>query len=107
MARKSVINQQVTNTAAQLHAAPANTPQTISFALATNVSGSSETLTLWIVPDGDSRGDANKYLDAVAIGDGDARKLVEIVPATLSGGDSIHAQASANSAINLLVSVGT
>lgn len=73
-------------------------------ATVTNPTGSSATLDVWVVNDGDSRGDSNKVYHFLAVGAGETKGLQALINLTMEKNAAIHAQASAASALSVQIS---
>lgn len=82
----------------------AGTSVQIETATASNTSGSSANLTLSLVPAGGTADGTHRILSAVAIAAGATLVLKDDLDGVILGsGDSIHAQASAGAAIDLVI----
>jgi hypothetical protein len=78
--------------------------RTIDAATVANVTGAAATLTLWHVPSGGSRSDANKMVHALAVPAGGNVVLDTVLNQAIAANASVHAEASAATALTLLIS---
>jgi hypothetical protein len=76
----------------------------IDAATVINHTGSAATLTVWQVPNAGSRANANLLVNALSIADGTTVTLAPLVNHAIAQNASIHAEASAASALTLIVS---
>lgn len=87
-----------------LFTVPAAESAVVKHAVACNTSGASVTLTVSIVPSGGAADGTHRVLSAMPIAAGDSLPLTDLLgEACLGTGDSIHAQASAATAIDLVI----
>jgi len=98
----------LTTSATVLYTAPANTRTLLGKLTLTNISGSSASVTIYIVPRGGTPGTSNEIWKTLTIPAGgnntECRDVTEIVNHVLEAGDSLQALASANSAITARLS---
>lgn len=100
--RFSASTSQLTTAATTLYTATAVRAQ-VHAATFLNTSGAGVTITLHLVPNGGSVGDANMILKAKALNAGESYKPLELVGQWLNPGDTIQALASANTAVSAMI----
>ena len=103
MSKRLFFHGAVSDTAGVVIAGASQT-RAIDAATVTNHSGSAVTLTIWQVPNAGSRENANLMLAALSIADGSTVTLAPLVNQAIAQNASIHAQASAATALSLMVS---
>lgn len=79
--------------------APTNTHAIIDKFTATNLDGSSQTVSIYLVPSGGSAGNDNLIVKEKSISSGDTESIDELKNHTLNSGDSIQVLASIASKI--------
>lgn len=105
VAAKCLINSKyAANSVATEYTAPASTRVIVDKFTATNIDSSSRTLSVYLVPSGDSASDANLVLDSVSIAANTCRDCTELKNQILNAGDTIQVLASASSNINIRAS---
>jgi|TARA_R100000306_G_C4265994_1_gene87690 hypothetical protein len=70
----------------------------------TNTDSSARTFSIWIVPSGGSRANSNLIIDDRSVAVDETVDSTELINHVLEGGDSIHAVASAATAITVKIS---
>lgn len=68
-----------------------------------NTSGGAVTVTVHLVPTGESVGDANMILKAKSLNAGESYKVIEAIGQWMSSGDAIHALASSATAVSVMM----
>lgn len=81
------------------YTAPSDTKSIIDKFTATNVTGTGETIDIWLIPNGQTVGNEYKILDSFAIAANTCVDITELKNHVLDTGGYIYAQASAGSAI--------
>lgn len=102
---KSLLFHGMVGDSAAIVVAGESVTRTIDAVRVENVTGSAVTVTLWQVPSGGSRSDATIMVKDLSVS---ANSRVSLAPflanQALAQNASVHAQASAASAINLMIS---
>lgn len=96
----------ITATAATIYAVPANNQTVVNTVLAANTTGSSATITVELVPSGDSAATGYEFAAAVSVA---ANSTVSLLPLAgtqlvMNPGDELYAKQGTASAVNLIVS---
>lgn len=91
-------------TVAPLYTSPLNGIAVIKRAVFTNTSTDPQTITVYVVRNGDSPDATNIVIDARAISAGDTDLAPELANLVLGGGDSVQALASLNAVVNATAS---
>ncbi|WP_109477711.1 hypothetical protein [Paraburkholderia sp. C35] len=94
----------LTTSDAAYYTSPNNTTSVLKRTVFTNTSASAVTVTVNVVRSGGSSVTTNVIIPPYAIAAGKTYVSPELAGMTLGPGDSIHALASANSAINMMSS---
>jgi len=100
--RFSPSTSQLTTSASTIYTATGLRAQVLA-ATVTNTSGGAVSVTIYLVPNGQSAGDANTLVKARSLNAGESYKVIELVGQAMNAGDTIQALASANTAISMMV----
>ena len=102
--KRLVPGSRLTTSAATYYTTPDNTVATISAMTVTNTTSAAVTVTIHLVPNASSAGNANVVLFEKVIPPGQSRIVGEAIGQSLAMGGTIQAQASAATSITLVAS---
>lgn len=100
--RFSASTSQLTTSATTIYTAT-NVRSQIHAAVFTNTTGGAITITVYLVPTGQSAAAANTVISARSLAAGETYKAIELVGQWLSASDTVQALASANTSISVMI----
>ena len=96
---------ELTTSAQAIYTAPAGTKAQITACDVFEKTGVNKTVTVYIVKSGDSTGTAATAVWTKTVNASDALQITNLIGHVLRPGDAVHMLASANSAVNVRISV--
>lgn len=94
---------QLTTSATTIYSAATGIRAQVLAANVLNTSAAPVTVTVHLVPTGQTVGDANMIVKARSLNIGESYKVIELVGQAMNAGDTIQALASANTAVSMMV----
>lgn len=102
--KRIVSGSQLTTSAATYYTCPTLTRCRIAAFTATNTSGSAATVTVYLVPSGDSAADTNIVAKAISLAASETKSISGAIGQVIESGGTLQALASAGTAIGIVVS---
>lgn len=102
--KRLVDGSQLTTSAATYYTCPTLTRARIATFAATNTSGGAVTISVHLVPSAGSATDSNIVADEISLAAKETKSISGAIGQVLEAGGTIQALASANTAINIVVS---
>lgn len=103
-AKRLINGSQLTAVAATYYTTPVNTVTTVSAMTMTNTTGINRTVTVHLVPSGDSATAANMILSAYVLAAGASEPVTSAIGQTLAAGGTIQALSDLAAAVTLVAS---
>lgn len=102
--KRLVDGSQLTTSAATYYTTPANTLTTISACTVTNTTGTAQTLTMHLIPQGGSASASNMIVSARVVAAGESFNVASAIGQTMAAGGFLQALAGAATSLTLVAS---